>query len=718
MTKPRAPFTGMRPVGDALGSLLLALVVVLLLGGCTAGRTEASFHYASGPRRPASSSELGSTPPVQYTPPPEGCATPPPGWPDLSSRGLIAFDTGELLAPFLTCTSPAAFVALQRGVDMVRLVERLDDWSAVRLGALGPVPPEAAQVLNRKRASFLVTVTREYGVAQAEVFALYVLHSAFDEDVKQVLRHLAEHKRLGQTLGKMAVAREHLRRRGLPLSNDPDRPERPLDDSLRGAREATEDLLASAPMFQTGPMLSYVTRKGQLPPPYQHALDEVENALARHALEPGNVLQGVLDELTFGVPLGFYHLAAGVGHGAYSLTQGQYEQATRELTPSALLVALYAGGKGVRYLSEARGAPGGAATSTRALQALEPRLEALKETAERLRVQLGGEGLEAVARYLRADPEAALLVAEGGEAGAAALYEARGNVPKAQAWLSQAKFDRPGSTRTRGGAGRSPGTVASLADEATSLSREVLDAKFLEVELDIPGPRLSGDVAVLEKQLGALEKTPPPGATGHPLWSEYLDYGRGRVADLRQGMKVKHGRPLEPPLKWEGYQRMRGLVLRGLDFERDMAKLLREDAALPQAQRRFLQDFDEPLVETYVGVHKPEAGLRFADVLVIERKPLPGKPPRVETFSFKSRDFSGLEERALMAQMMADARAALAYYGETLDIRRPGLQGRVQVHRVRLIYEGGPLKPKDPELMKKAVFETQENAPGVEVLFR
>ncbi len=36
-------------------------------------------------------------------------------------------------------------------------------------------------------------------------------------------------------------------------------------------------------------------------------------------------------------------------------TQGQYEQATRELAPAALLVSLYAGGKGVRYLSETRG---------------------------------------------------------------------------------------------------------------------------------------------------------------------------------------------------------------------------------------------------------------------------------------------------------------------------------------------------------------------------
>jgi hypothetical protein len=694
MTKNPTLVTGRHRVGEGLGWHLLPLLALVLLEGClAAAHTGASFHHASGAIL-GQRVDASGTGDREDTAPPDGCPTPPPGWPDLSSR-----DSEALLAPFLTCTSPADFVALQRRVDMARLIGRLDDWSAVRLGALGPVPPEAAEVLNRKRATFLVTTTQEYGVAQAEVFALFVLHSAFDEDVKQVLRHLAREKRLGQTLGRMAVAREHLRRRGLSLSDYPDRPERPLDDSLRGAREGAGDLLSSAPMFQTGPMLSYFARKGQLPPPYRQALDEVENALARQALESGNVLLGVVDELTFGVPLGFYYLAAGLGQGVASLSEGQYEQATRELTPAALLVALYAGGKGGRS-----GATAG--------------LEEWKATARRLREQLGGESLQEVARYLRADPEAAFLVIEGGEAGVAALHEARGNVPRAQAWLSEAKSDRPGSTRTRGGAGRSPGTVASLADEATSLSREVLDAKFHEVEFDIPGPRLSGDVPVLEKQLAALEKTPPTGATSHPLWSEYLDYGRGRVADLRQGTKVRHGRPLEPPLKWEGYQRMRGLVLRGLDFERDMAKLLREDAALPRAQRRFLQDFNEPLVETYVGVHKPEAGLRFADVLVIERKPLPGQPPRVETFSFKSRDFSMLERRDLMAQMMADARAALAYYGETLDIRRPGLQGRVQVHRVRLIYEGGPLKPKNSKLMEEAVLATKEKVPGVKVLFQ
>ncbi|HYO56167.1 MAG TPA: hypothetical protein VEU50_25620 [Archangium sp.] len=49
--------------------------------------------------------------------------------------------------------------------------------------------------------------------------------------------------------------------------------------------------------------------------------------------------------------------------------------------------------------------------------------------------------------------------------------------------------------------------------------------------------------------------------------------------------------------------------------------------------------------------------------------------------------------------MIEDAREALRNYGETLNIRRPSLQpllpggSDVPISRVRLIYEGGKLKP-------------------------
>lgn len=69
----------------------------------------------------------------------------PRGWPHLSS-------SQEVLAPFLACTSPAELIELQRSVDMARVVEELDAWSAVRLGSLGPMRAGAAEVLNRKRS--------------------------------------------------------------------------------------------------------------------------------------------------------------------------------------------------------------------------------------------------------------------------------------------------------------------------------------------------------------------------------------------------------------------------------------------------------------------------------------------------------------------------------------------------------------------------------------
>lgn len=74
--------------------------------------------------------------------------------------------------------------------------------------------------------------------------------------------------------------------------------------------------------------------------------------------------------------------------------------------------------------------------------------------------------------------------------------------------------------------------------------------------------------------------------------------------------------------------------------------------------------------------------------------------------------------------MVADARDALRKYGETLDIRRDSLQpllregGEVLVQRVRLIYEGGELKPENAVVLDAAVKETKEKVPGVEVLFQ
>ena len=649
-------------------------------------------------------------------------------WPDDSSGGEA------LLAPFLTCTSPAEYVALQQRVDMPRLVEALDEWSAVRLGALGPVREDAAPLLQRKRAAFLVSATERYGPFHAEVFALFVLHSAHDDEVDAVLRLLAGDKLLGQTLALMPAVRQELETRGLPLSRYPERGERG-GDVLRGLGRAAQDVLATSPLVDGGRYTELVGRWAHLPPPYQHAAREVERALALRHFSAGSVALGTFDSLTFGVPLGLYYLVAGTGQGAYSLGQGHYEQATRELTPALLLGTLYAGGKGLRALAQARGA---GPPALGGLQAMEQRLRGLQQVARQVETTLGAEGVRELARWIRERREVGHFVAVGGVDAALALHEARGNVARAQAVMSRARPGATGSPSAVSGAHRGAGQVApvaddaarasheaagragslaSLVDEGAGLAREVVEARLALVELEAPGPRLPRDVAVLEKQRPS-PRAPPPGAGGNPRWGEYVAYYEERLRELKQGKAAK------APMRWEAYEQMRGWFARGLAFERLMVELLEADAKRPRAERRFLGAFLQPRILRSVGVTKPESGLRYADVLVIEEGGPTGVTPRVETFSFKSRDLSHLKGGELIAQMVEDASEALQKYGGTLDIRRNSvhslLSGRseVPVQRVRLVYEGGKLKPSQAADLDVAVEAVRERVPGVEVLLQ
>ncbi|GMU06613.1 hypothetical protein [Corallococcus caeni] len=626
------------------------------------------------------------------------CGEVPPGWPHLSSEDAV-------LAPFLECTTPAAFLALQRQTDMPRLVEALSEWNAVRLGALGPLEAEAARVLLTKRAAFLATAAEKHGLAKAEVLALFVLHTAHDDEVRQLLSLLAEDKLLKRALGAMEGVREELRQRGMALTDFPERDFRAADIT-RGLGRAADDVAASSPLVGGSRSVDASALLPQLPPPYRAAYQEVEKAQYLGAFAPGNVALASFDSLTFGVPLGFYHLTAGTAQGAASLARGEYEDATRQLAPAALMVGLYAGGKGARAFREA-----GVSRLERArLQAVVSRVESLKAVLERLEARVGASVVGELARYLQQDREAAILVGEWGEAGALALHEARGNVAQAQASLAVRSREPPGATSTAGGAGRRSGSSPSVPPEAAGLPAEVAEAKFKQLEAEFPGERLPMDVAELTKHRQALRNAAPAEAMVAPRWPDYVAYLEARAAEIKKGIAQKG------PLKWAGYQLVRDRYVRGLAFEKTMVALLEADAALPRAQRRWLKDFDQPRIETHVGVAK--ADLRFADVLVIEEGPGAGPSPRVETFSIKSRDLSGLKPKALETQMTADASDALRYYGETLKIRRPGMQMETQVQRARLIYEGGELKPAESRALRQALDSTRDSVPEVEVSFQ
>lgn len=226
------------------GPLLLS--VVLLLSGCVPVHSSAPallFNPSITPRdfqlRPRG--RKLRRPAQAEASRPEDCPRVPQGWP-----GQAGSDE-EVLAPLLACGSAVGFLELQRQVDMAQVLERLGDWSAVRLGALGPLrDSRAAQVLTHKRASFLLKATEDYG-AYAQVFALFVLHSSCDDELQALLTLLASHKQLSQTLGTLPAVRQELERRGLPLSSFPERAEQ-AGDVLRGLRRAGRDALNTSPV--------------------------------------------------------------------------------------------------------------------------------------------------------------------------------------------------------------------------------------------------------------------------------------------------------------------------------------------------------------------------------------------------------------------------------------------------------------------------------------
>jgi hypothetical protein len=277
--------------------------------------------------------------------------------------------------------------------------------------------------------------------------------------------------------------------------------------------------------------------------------------------------------------------------------------------------------------------------------------------------------------------------------------------------LSQAPPERSGAAEPRAALANTPGALASLVDESAGLTGEVVQAKLQLAELEAPGPRLPADVPLLRKLHSSLDSPPPGIPEADELWGDYLSYRQRRLTELEQG------RPVQGPLRWEAYERMRGAFARGLAFERSMVDLLREDAALPPVQRRWLKGFSKPRIETHVGLSKQGvSGVRFADVLVVEQQPPAGQPPRVETFSFKSRYLAPLKPESLAAQLQADAHAALDYYGGTVDILRPTLKRRVQVQHIRLVYQSGGLMPETPGRLETAVNKVNASIKGVEVL--
>ena len=79
------------------------------------------------------------------------------------------------------------------GDDMAKVVDALDPFDAMMLGSLGPVVG-AADALNEKRFEYIVRTELDYGPVEAQLFLEYMFSRMYTEDIRKVLRLLAEHR--------------------------------------------------------------------------------------------------------------------------------------------------------------------------------------------------------------------------------------------------------------------------------------------------------------------------------------------------------------------------------------------------------------------------------------------------------------------------------------------------------------------------------------------
>ncbi len=319
---------------------------------------------------------------------------------------------------------------------MGAVLDYLDEWQTVVLGALGPLSTTALQArVDQARAHVIRDTAHDYDLARGEVFTLSIINKSYDDDLRAILTDLAQDRRLAATIGRMPSAQAALAQRGIRLADFHDRGQT-AGDLLRGGGNAVSGIVGSIPLARDTTAMEYLSRRQDLPAPYVAALDQIDNAQMTQAMTPGNVALattlGGLDQATFGAVSmirGVGGAAVGLVRGAVDLGRGNLEEGAQEIFPALLLVATAIGLR----LALRPGAAAGATT-------LEGRLALLAEESQAalrpLRAELGDAQILRAAQIIRADSRAAFLVQQYGERGVQALLAADGDVAAARTALA------------------------------------------------------------------------------------------------------------------------------------------------------------------------------------------------------------------------------------------------------------------------------------------
>jgi hypothetical protein len=367
----------------------------------------------------------------------------------------------QIVKMFKSAATQQEFLEIQKYLDMDRVMKYLDAWDTIQVGAIGPVTG-GQENLNQTRKDYIVDSANDYGLANAMVFTLFIFNTMYTDDMRVVLRKLADDRRMRSTILPMDPVVEVIKKRGINLDDYKD-PDQGIRDFGRGVATNVGNLLSSSELNKSSIGQRFFNQKFDLPQEYQDVLSKIGEAQLEEALKPGNVILGTVDYVSFGIPGSVYGLVRGTIGGAIDLGKGNYEEAGGELTGAILLILSFVGAKAVaRIRAPGPGAglkgPAGAGQfvlqESKAVPKAVARLNAIVQlgadgeaAATALVNRLGENGVLEVGRYIQADSKAARFVYENGVEGAEALQKAKGNLAEATKLLPNVpKYQLPAAT--------------------------------------------------------------------------------------------------------------------------------------------------------------------------------------------------------------------------------------------------------------------------------
>lgn len=338
------------------------------------------------------------------------------------------FSARDIVQVFQASGNDAEFLQLEKATDFGAVLDKLEEWDIVRLGAAGPILPEYSTRVNRVRADYLERIVREWGGPQrAEIFALYIIDTTTNDDIEAVLKLLADDQELYRTVLRMPIVLKRLSDRGIDITRFKDRDWKAADIGT-GLYHVFDAIMATSPAASEMRGNAAFQQGIDLPEPYRTAVHDLDMAVFQQAFTPGNVVLGAADYALLGLPSAVkgvvYDLPRSVVGGVEELSKGHVTAGVELLTVPVILV-----------IATALGAR--AAFRRARINALLELTAEGKALYDGLKYSIGTSGINRVAGYVQKSAAARILVAEKGAEGILALNTAKGDVAAARALIAQ-----------------------------------------------------------------------------------------------------------------------------------------------------------------------------------------------------------------------------------------------------------------------------------------